>query len=119
VSNTLVTVATAWLGLTVISAAMLARLVVLLPLALRRLSGATGIRAGTMVEGTLPILAAATIMGALTYATDLYVPLPRAAALQLALLVVEGIAIYLAALFVIDRSLIALLIKQARAIVRR
>jgi hypothetical protein len=58
-------------------------------------------------------------MGALTYATDLYVPLPRAAVLRLALLVVEGIVLYLAALFVIDRSLVTLLIKQARAILRR
>jgi PST family polysaccharide transporter len=119
VSNTLVTLATAWLGLTIVTAAMLVRLVVLLPLAVRRLSGAASIRAATMIEGTLPILIAATVMGAITYATDRFVPLPGAAALRLVLLVVEGVVLYLAALYVIDRRLITLLVQQGKTIVRR
>ena len=119
VSNTLVTLATAWFGLTIVTAAMLVRLFVLLPLALNRLSGAASVRAATMVEGTLPILIAATVMGVVTYATALYVPLPGSAALQLAILVVEGVVLYLATLFVIDRSLVRLLVKQMSTIVKR
>ena len=51
--------------------------------------------------------------------TSTWTTLPASVALQLALLIVEGVALYLAALFVIDRSLVRLLVKQTLTIVKR
>jgi hypothetical protein len=72
-----------------------------------------------MVEATHPILAAATIMGLATWATGRLVPLPGPLAVQLVMLILEGVALYLLALLAIDRSLVVLLVQRLRATLRR
>jgi hypothetical protein len=105
-SNALVTVLAAPLGLSVAVAAMLVRLFLMLPLALDRLGRAAGIRAFAMVRGTLPILAAATAMGLVTYASGRFLALPGSAVVQLAGLVLEGVVLYVGALLLVDPALL-------------
>jgi PST family polysaccharide transporter len=115
VSNALVTLLAAPFGLSATVAAMLARQCALLPLALARIAGAAGIRAARLVEGTLPILGAAAVMGLATYASGRLVALPGPAAVRLALLVLEGVALYVVALLVVDPALVRLLVRGTAA----
>jgi PST family polysaccharide transporter len=112
VSNIVVTTLAAWFGLTVASLAMLLRLFALLPLALDRLDRAIAIEPWIMVKGLLSILAAATVMGIVTFATAELAVLPGPGVAQLLMLVVEGVAIYLAALMLFDRDLGRLAIRR-------
>ena len=115
-TNALVTALAAPFGLNATVAAMLLRLFALLPLASVRLAGAAGIRAGAIVGGTLPILGAAVAMGLAIHATDRFVALPGPGALQLALLVAEGVVLYAGALLLIDRAAVRHLISRARTL---
>jgi PST family polysaccharide transporter len=111
-SNALVTVLAAPFGLVATVAALLVRLVALLPLALDRLSGAAGIRAVAMVRGTLPILAAASVMALVTYATGWLVTWPGEPALRFGALIVEGVVLYAGALLVVEPTLVRDLLRQ-------
>ncbi len=88
---------------------MLVRLFALLPLALVRLSDAVGIRAWALVDGTAPILLAAAAMGLVTYATDRFIPWFGSGVVPFVVLILEGVALYIGALLVIDPKLLRLL----------
>jgi len=118
-SNVLLTTLVAAFGVTATAAAMLFRLIVMLPLALRNLGDAAGISPWEAMRAAMPILAAAALMGAATYGTGQLVPLPGPPLLQLVILVAEGAAIYVAAIAGLSPRLVQPLIRSLAAVARR
>jgi PST family polysaccharide transporter len=115
-SNALLTGLAAPFGLNATVAAMLIRLLLLLPVALGRLGRAASIRAFAMVRGTLPVLAAASVMGLATYLCGLFVAPPGSGVVALASLVLVGLALYAGSLLIVDPALVRRAIKRVATV---